>query len=73
MNTIINSAKTIAILIAIAIVNIFYWLPPIMIAITVATRPMEKNEILILLIGIPIELLIGIIGVIHARNITKER
>ena len=73
MNTIINYAKTIAILIAIAIVNIFYWLPPIAIAITVATRPMEKNEILILLIGIPIELVIGLICVIHARNITKER
>ena len=63
--------KNFIIVIAIIITKPFYWLPPIMIATTVAAQPIREREIL--LIGILIELLIGAVCIIHARNITKER
>ena len=71
MNAIINYAKTIAIIIAILIVNIIRWTPFIAITALVTTQPINGREIL--LIGIPVELLIGAMCIIHARNITKER
>ena len=66
MNTIINHAKTIAILIAIVVVNIFYWLPLVLISTIIAKKPINGSEILP--IGILIELLIGIMCIIYARN-----
>lgn len=71
MNTIINYAKTIPIIVAIIIVNVIRWTPFIAITAIVTTQPINGREIL--LIGIPVELLIGAVCIIHARNITKER
>lgn len=71
MNTIINYAKTIPIIVAIIIVNVIRWTPFIAITAIVTTQPINGREIL--LIGIPVELLIGSMCIIHARNITKER
>lgn len=71
MNTIINYAKTIPTIVAILIVNIIRWTPFIAITAIVTTQPINGREIL--LIGIPVELLIGSMCIIHARNITKER
>lgn len=71
MNTIINYAKTIPIIVAIIIVNVIRWTPFIAITAIVTTQPINGREIL--LIGIPVELLIGAMYIIHARNITKER
>lgn len=71
MNTIINYAKTIPIIVAILIVNVIRWAPFIAITAIVTTQPINGREIL--LIGIPVELLIGSMCIIHARNITKER
>lgn len=71
MNTIINYAKTIPIIVSIIIVNVIRWTPFIAITAIVTTQPINGREIL--LIGIPVELLIGSICIIHARNITKER
>lgn len=71
MNTIINYAKTIPIIVAIIIVNVIRWTPFIAITALVTTQPIREREIL--LIGILIELLIGAVCIIHARNITKER
>lgn len=71
MNTIINYAKTIPIIVAILIVNVIRWTPFIAITAIVTTQPINGREIL--LIGIPVELLIGSMCIIHARNITKER
>lgn len=66
MNTIIKHAKTIAILIAIAIVNIFYWLPLVLISTTIAKKPINGSEILPM--GILIELLIGVMCIVYVRN-----
>lgn len=71
MNTIINHTKTIALIIAIVLVNVIHWTPFIAITAIVTTQPITGREIL--LIGIPVELLIGSMCIIHARNITKER
>jgi hypothetical protein len=71
MNTIINYAKTIPIIVAILIVNVIRWTPFIAITAIVTTQPINGREIL--LIGIPVELLIGSMCIIHARNITKGR
>lgn len=71
MNTIINHTKTIALIIAIVLVNVIHWTPFIVITAIVTTQPINGREIL--LIGIPVELLIGSMGIIYARNITKER
>lgn len=71
MNTIINYVKTILIIVAILIVNVIRWTPFIAIVAIVTTQPINGREIL--LIGIPVELLIGSLCIIHARNITKER
>lgn len=71
MNTIINHTKTIALIIAIVLVNVIRWTPFIAITAIVAMQPINGREIL--LIGIPVELLIGSICIAHARNITKER
>lgn len=71
MNTIINHTKTIALIIAIVLVNVIHWTPFIVITAIVTTQPINGREIL--LIGIPVELLIGSMCIIHARNITKER
>lgn len=71
MNTIINHTKTIALIIAIVLVNVIHWTPFIAITAIVTTQPINGREIL--LIGTPVELLIGSMCIIHARNITKER
>ena len=71
MNTIINYAKTIPIIVAIIIVNVIRWTPFIAITAIVTTQPINGREIL--LIGISVELLIGAMCIIYARNITKER
>ena len=71
MNTIINHTKTIALIIAIVLVNVIHRTPFIAITAIVTTQHINGREIL--LIGIPVELLIGAMCIIHARNITKER
>ena len=50
MNTIINYAKTIPIIVAILIVNVIRWTPFIAITAIVTTQPINGREIL--LIGI---------------------
>lgn len=66
-----DTIKNFIIAIMIIITNAIRWLTAITITIIVATQPIREREIL--LIGILIELLIGSLCIIHARNITKER